>query len=374
MSWLRKGFVHLLSVLLLIALVGGALAASVDRDLSHPYKVKSWLSQSRLYDHFLANIITEAKQSAGDKEQSGSVSLSDSAVQQAAQSAFPPQLLEQSVNTFLDSNYAWLDGQSGTPNFTIDLTSAKLSFALQVGQYVRSYSSGLPVCTVAQLVEMQTQVIDPLSATCRPPNTTPEALGAQTTRQIATSSDFLSDPVITASTLNPKAASGQDQPYYQKLSHLPQAYRLATKLPWILGGLAVISSLGIIYIAPRKRWGLRRIGIILTEAGIILVAIKFIADFVFKKLEHRVFNSASIGQLQQSLTDFAHRVETSLVKTDLLIGILFLVLALAIFGSLFKTRHGSPGTGSSSSNPPLDESSDTPQTTPKPSHRPRLVQ
>src|SRR5207244_4177674 len=63
-----------------------------------------------------------------------------------------------------------------------------------------------------------------------------------------------------------------------------------------------------------------------------------IADYGFKKIEHRIFNNAGIGELQKSLVDFAHRMQSQLVKVDLYFGIAFLVLALVILIYIYKTR------------------------------------
>ena len=107
------------------------------------------------------------------------------------------------------------------------------------------------------------------------------------------------------------------------------------------------------------------------------------ADYAFKKLEHSIFNNNSVGQLQQSLTDFAHRVEATLVKTDLLFGIAFIVLAVIIFAVLIKTRQpGTPDkTKDSSSLPPAEtppaNTTPTGEALPRlktPPRRPRLIQ
>jgi hypothetical protein len=333
MIWLRKGLVHLLSLFLLVALIGGALATSAELSLTHPAKLENWLSQSNLYDHFVSNAIDQSQKSTGN--QSGSVSLGDTVVKQAAESAFSTQLLQKDVNTFLDSNYAWLQGKTSTPNFTIDLSGAKQNFANAVGQYVTTYSANLPVCSSAQLAKDQN--IDPLAAVCLPQGVNAQAAGAQVTQQLTSSSGFLSNPVITASSINPNQNS-HSQPYYQRVSQLPKIYRLATKLPLALGGLAVLITLAIVFIAPRKRKGVRRVAAVLVVSGIVLVVIKFAADYAVKKVEHQVFNNANIGQLQQSLTNFAQRVESSLVKTDMIFGIAFIAAALIIFGILIKTR------------------------------------
>jgi hypothetical protein len=336
MIWARKGSVYLLSLLLLATLLGTALATSANQTLGKPKKVEAYLAQSKLYDHFVSYTADQAKKTEGDTDQTGSVSLSDAAVQSAAQSAFPAKLIQQNVNAFLDSNYAWLEGKTATPDFKVDLSAQKATFAQKVGQYVQTYTAGLPVCADAAVAQQQSA--DPLAATCRPAAITPEAAGAQVTERLSTTGDFLSNPVVTAKSINPNG-NQQSKPYYEKLSRLPQLYRLSMKLPVIFCVLSVLSALGIVFISLERRKGVRQVGLILLLSGVALIALKFFADFTFKKvLEQRIFNKAHTGQLQQSLTDFVHRVESAMVKTDLLFGIAFVVLALVILGILMKTR------------------------------------
>jgi len=383
MVWLRKGIVHLLSLVLLLSLLGMAFATSATKTLTHPAKIETLLSQSKLYDAFINNALKQAQQSDSTGA-AGSISLDNPTVQQAARAAFTPQLLQNDVNTFLTSNYAWLEGKTSKPAFTIDLTAPKQNFANQVGKDVETRLASLPVCSVAQLQQLQnTPQLDPLSVTCRPPNLNPSAEGALVTDQLNNNSSFIKTKNITAdsSNLNP---SGQSQPYYQKFSKAPKLYQLAVKLPWVYAGAAVLSTVGIIFIATRRRKGLRRVAIVLTEAGILLVATKFIADTAFKRLEKKLFNSSSVGQLQQSLTDFLHRLETQLVRIDLWFGIAFLALAVLLFALLWFTRDRNRANADDSSAQSKDGTTSTqtmdksaplpnlkPRSKPKP---PRLIQ
>ena len=390
MIWVRKGIVHVLSLVLLLSLLTGALAVSINVAFGHSAKLESWLAQSNLYSSFVSSAIKQAKTSTANNGQSGGsggISLNDVAVQQAAQSAFSPILLQQYVHTFLNSNYAWLEGKTRKPEFSIDLSGAKKNFAQQVGQYAQARLATLPVCTPAQLATAEQQLSnDPLSLTCRPSVLSPAAEGAMVTQQLENSGGFLSNPVITADSINPNGGN-KAQPYYQKFSAAPRIYRLATQLPWELGAAALLSTIGIIFIAPRKRRGLRRVGIVMLEAGILLVAEKFLADIVFKKVEAKAFNNASVGPLQQSLTNFAHLAESQLVNVNLYFGVAFIVLALAIFVVLIVTRNRTPSLtpakekgsnntpasgeqASTSSHSPLSDDNSTP---PKPK-RPPLVQ
>lgn len=347
MIWVRKGFVHFLSLLLLVSLIGGAFAVSADINLTHPAKLEAWLGQSGFYSGVVTKALNDAQQSASDNSGAGRVSLGDPTVQKAVRSVFSPQLLKQYSSTFLNSNYAWLEGKASSPDFKIDLTAPKQQLAQQVGRQVAARVASLPACSAAQLSQLQATLnTDPLSIPCQLPSLSPQAAGTQAAAQIIGSSNFLNNPIVTANALNPNG-SKQGQPYYQRLSSAPKLYRLGQKLPWIFGGVALVGIIGIIFVAPRKRRGVRRVGIVLLEAGAVLVASKFIADAVFNHLEKRILSNSSIGQLQQALTDFIHRVESQMVKVDLWFGVGFLILAVLILATLWLTRQKS-GTASNS--------------------------
>jgi hypothetical protein len=341
MTWLRRGFLGILSLILFFSLLGGAIAYSTNSALAKPEKVKKWLVESKIYDHFVDNASVQAQKSAANntsREGSDSASLSDPNVQQAANEAFSSGLIERSADKIIDSNYAWLQGKTATPNFAVDFSEAKQTFAQKVGKYAEKRLAALPVCTNAQLLQMQGfEGIDALSITCRPPNVTPQASGAEVTQKIENSGDFLSNPVVDAKNLNPdnKTAS---QPYYVKLSKLPKAYQWGQKLPPIALVLALVSILSIVFVTPSRRRGLRRVGIIFLLAGALLVAAKFAMDFISRRFERRVFNNADVGNIQKALVDFTHHVQNYIARMDMYFGTAFLVIALIILIYLYATR------------------------------------
>ncbi len=336
----RKGLVQVLTFLLLVSLLGGALAFSANVALSHPTKLEGWLKDSGLNEHFVDNAVTQAQKSASKGAGGSGVSGDDQVVKQSVESAFPPQLLQQSVNTFVDSNYAWLQGKTSKPEFVIDLTAARQTYAQKIGMYAETRLAGLPACTALQQAQLSNPAgVDALSIRCRPPGLNPMVAGKQVTQKIIDSDSFLSKPVLTAQTINPKDDKGGSQPYYLKLAKAPQAYQLGQKLPLLLGIVALISTLGIVLIAPTRRKGVQRIGVVLLIAGIILLAITALASTVSTKIEQRVFNTSTTGELQKSLEEFAHRVQHQIVGTELYFGIAFLLLGAIILGYLFVTRH-----------------------------------
>lgn len=329
MNGFRKLLLVLLGVVLFGSLLGTALSTSAKLTIYNQEKVEQWLSESKIYDHFVSTAVEQGQAAVGSTTEGDNVtSLSDTAVQDAAKIAFSQELVQKSINTVVEANYAWLRGETDIPEFKIDLTDAKQSFAEQVGAFVTTNMATLPVCTNAQLAQMQN--VDPLSATCRPANVDPKVAGQQVTQQIIDSDELLSNTVLTAQTINPDPAS-QSDPYYEKFSQLPKAYQFSEKLPYIFGALTLLSAaIFILLYAPRKR-GVRWTSIILATTGLLLVSTRFTSDVAFKQLENRVFNAASDGEVQKSLTGFFHQVQSASTTIQMYFGIAFLALAAILF-------------------------------------------
>ena len=380
MIWLRNTVVYLLSSLLFIALFATVLATTINVVLDNPGKVETWLDQSGVYTGFVNTAVNRAKTSSGDSS-GGGISLSDAAVQQAAQAAFSTSVLKLDVNKFLDGNYAWLQGKVAKPNFVIDLSGSKQLFAKQVGQYVTAHLASLPICTYAQSLNYQN--IDPLTATCKPSNISAASEGSKITEKLS-GATFIENPVITAETFGNSATSGKNQPYYEKFSVAPKIYQWATKAPLILGAISVVSALGVVFISRNKRKGLRRVATTLAFAGIIFIASKFVLDAVTKTVEKSLFKNSNIADMQQSLTTFINLVESEITKIYLYFGISFVIIAAVIIFSkiIFKDKSGrikalrdklSAGDDKLASST-SEVTSNTPPTDAKPVKKPRLIQ
>jgi hypothetical protein len=334
---MRKFGVGFCALVLFVSLLVLAFSTSANIAFKNSHKIETWLDESNLYGAFVQNAINQAEQTAGT-DQSGGISLSDTVVEQAAQSSFSSQALQDDVDAFLDSNYAWLQGKTNVPNFKIDLTSAKRSFAERVGNYVTTYLNGLPACTPQQLAALDPQTTDPLTLQCRPSGIDPATEGQQVTSQIEHSSAFLGNPVLTAANINPHGGvQNQGQPYYARFSSLPQAYRANTYLPWIAGVLALLSGAGAILFASRKRKGLKVVGVVLLLDGVVMLLAKLGSDETFHQVENRIFNAATVGQLQKALTTFFHHAEMQIAKTDMWFGVAYLALALVVLIILLST-------------------------------------
>lgn len=330
MLWVRKLLVSLFSTVILLALIGGVVAVSLNAAFATSNKTEQWLDQSQFYDHFLATEISQITQlSIDDSAQMGGINSNDPAVQQAIKSVFSKQLIKQYVHTFLASNYDWLQGKTTKPVFKIDLSTAKQSLGAQIGQAVTTHLAQVPPCSTAQLEQIGK--VDLLTIACRPPGVDPGLEAAQIQQQIDSTSGARGASVITADSLNTHMArSAKDKAYYQRFSQLPRAYQLAQKLPVALAILALISALIILIAAPSKRLGWRHLAKILLTAGVLLSIAKLIFDITFSKLEGKLFDTSSTGELQRSLTDFAHRAIDYMTHVELYGGLSYLLLAAII--------------------------------------------
>ncbi|HMH31047.1 MAG TPA: hypothetical protein VK534_01060 [Methylomirabilota bacterium] len=385
MIWLRRGVVFLLVLVLFASLVEGVSALTFNRNLGQATKIEVLLKQSGVYDKALASALQNSQK---ESDQNGSsdvtISLDDPIVQQAAQQVFTPQLIEQNVNTLIDANYAWLNGKTKTPMFMINLSSSKEDFATRVGKLVQTRLAGLPVCTAAQITQLQIPVSS-LTVTCRPPGLDPATEGARVAQEIR-SSDFLTKPVITASTLGRDDPS-QGKAYYEKLSQAPKLFQLSQKLPIISGVIALLATIGIIFIAPKRRKGWLYVGLVLLVSGGLLAGTRLSANATADQITKHIHDTVS-SQLKQPRDDFVHHLATELTKINLWFGAAFLVLAITIFITLLVTRNRQPKAPSSPESvqqprpqptttgqpkPPITPASGPPKLK-KPPRPPRLIQ
>jgi len=330
MTWVRNILGGIFLLILLSSLVGTAVSTSGYINLAKPYNLEIWLANSSLYQSFLTTASNEAEKAATTNTGLSSASLSSVVVQQAASSAFSESTFEQYVNTVINSNYAWLQGTTAKPNFSIDLNSSKSNFASQIGVYVDEHLSALPVCTPPELAALgNTSSIDPLSLNCRPASLNIQAEGTMVAQQISSSSNFLSNSVITADNLSPKGQNN-GKPYYQKYSELPKIYRFMVKLPLLYGGVSILSAICAYFLITKKRKALRSISIVLIIAGLILIGLRLAVDKALTVVEKKIFNQSNIGQLQQSLIKFLGEAAHELTKPFLWFGGGYILAAILI--------------------------------------------
>ncbi|HET9174226.1 MAG TPA: hypothetical protein VFN56_02995 [Candidatus Saccharimonadales bacterium] len=346
---MRRFVVYFLSSVLFVSLLAIAITTALNLDFHSPDKVETWLSQSGVYTHVVPYAIQQSQKNTTDQANTDSlVSLGDAQVQHAVQAAFSPQDIQKAVNTFLNANYAWLEGKTATPQFSIDLSENKAAMAANLAQYSKSRAAHLPSCTPAQLLELEntSQTYNILNATCIPSGVTPATAAQVVQTDALTTQSFLPNTSLTPTNIGQQnliragaTSQAPQTPYYASLSFLPIVYIWATRLPWILGGLSVACAIGILMLAGTRRQGLRRITYIAATTGAIILVLSFVSTTILARsaVVHAVAHS-DFGLLQQSILNVIHTALVSLAHTELWFGAAYLALSTGIIVVLLLMR------------------------------------
>lgn len=338
MTWLKRFFGGLFALILFGSLLSLASSIATQRTFKNPDQIKTWLVQSKIYEKLVPAALTVAQEDTTKSNGDGSVNLKDPNVQKAAQSAFNPQVLQHSAEQLIDANYAWLNGKTSNPEFKIDLTEPKQAFAEQVGKNTEQRLSKLTVCTAQQQAALQIP-IETLTVTCRPASLDPKTEGQRVTNEIL-KGDFLSNPVITQDTFGRNTNDPKTTPYYKSATQAPLLYKISKYAPYVFGLLILLSALIIIFTAPTKRKGWRRVAGLFLSAGIILVITRFTSEFSLKQLEKLQPNTDLIKQLKDPANFLIEKIAGVYWNTFFIVGITLIATSFIIFLTAWLTNRG----------------------------------
>lgn len=259
--------------------------------LGTPKHIETALKESRVYDQIVSVIIDNSKKNVNDGNTQKV--LEQPEIQAAAEKAFNPGVLQGAAEDFLGGMYAWLQGKTTEPQFSIDLTAPKNELVQNVTDYAKKRADSLPVCTVQQL-RLLDPSMDLLSIPCVPPGTNTQAVADQFAQDFQNGADFLDKPIITNETLT---KNNDGQSLDQKLDGAPKAYKAVQTGKWVL--LALTALLGALLILARRN---RRAGIRHVAWGMIGVAtFLIIAQIAYWYIFDKVNNSGQNDTATQAM-------------------------------------------------------------------------
>ncbi len=237
-----------------------------------PHKIKQGLGQSGVYNQVVESAVRSASEE--NKNGSDSLSLARPEIQAAAKTAITPVMIRGWAEGFIDGFYGWLEGKTAQPEFRIDLTDAKQNFIQQVADQAESRLKSLPACSVKQTIEMRGQNLDPFTIPCRPP----VDIAAEKQRVVADlekGDGFLKDPVITAEDLS----ANNKQSFND--SALPENFQRLKSLPTALIFFSLLLIVAVVFLAPNKRVGFKKVFIIFLGTGVFLLLSTLIFAYLF---------------------------------------------------------------------------------------------
>jgi hypothetical protein len=327
--------VVLLAGLLPLFLFALAIDAGIIRTAGSSAPIKKVLADSGIYSSVVSSALDQAKNSAGDS--GGGISLSSPGVKTAAENAITPAYLRQNTEKVLDSVYAWLNGKTATPDFSIDVSSIKATFAAEAGKAAQAQAASLPKCTSAQPTNNS---FDPFSATCLPAGMTPAQAAATVKNDIASGQGFLKEPAITADSV--KSAGTNQSVFNDQLKNAPQAYQKIKKTPIILGILSLVTILGMIFLSTSRRRGLRRAGTILLIVGVVVVIFAWVLNWGVNQKALPKLNMDN-KVLQEKVRLLAKDLTGNLDKTYYIFGGVYAALGVLAIGLPMFIHRGRGG-------------------------------
>jgi hypothetical protein len=345
MQFVRKALLVLVGVAFPALLFATAFDFGVLHVVGSPTPVKKILSDSGIYNSVVGSALDQAKKSStGGSE----VSLTDPLIKKAAEDSFSPQVVKDSTEKVIDGVYDWLDGKSAQPDFNVDLSSVKSSFAENAAGAAKFRAESLPACTALP------DTTDPLSITCLPQGVTPAQVADQVKNNVLTGQGFLEHPNITASSVK---SEGSDQSVFDnKLKDTPKQYQRVKKTPFILATLTVAAILAIIFLSVTRRKGLRHVGVTMSVVGAFMLLFAWglnrvaVHNAIPKiSMDNKVLQS----NVQHLATDLVHSVD----KNYWVFGAIY--LGLGVLAILIAMLLGRGGNNKKSSKPPAP-ASDTP--------------
>ena len=316
MNILRRLGLALCAAIFSLSVFLFALFVSVYFVFDTPKATEAALQQSGIYSVAAEDLVEQTQTN------SNALPLNDSGVKAALQAGLPPQTVQSFTEQIVNSTYAWVHGQTTTPNFSIDLTSTKQAMADNLATYVQQKVSALPVCSGPEAVPPDASEV--LQLTCRPPELSVSALVSQVRQQVL-GSGIIKDSTITTNSVK----NAQGVPLSQEFSYVPKAHRYFVWSLLALPGVIALSALGVLFLARSKRAGVRRLSFTLITTGIYSIAIALLSAWGLNRLAGSLAGQGTgLAALQSSFVKVADILATDLRGWWLGFGVGYVVLGV----------------------------------------------
>jgi hypothetical protein len=248
MHILRAVLIGLASFLFITAVTGFAYLLTLHTTVMDRTAVKSWLSESRLYDGRLIAALVQTTNAGGGENgtpqtPADRLSASPEAMQTALNATFTPEFTQAQIEGVVNNAYDWIDGTSPVFTFSIPIDQKRDTLIAQLSKAIEPQIATVPVCQTSRSTQ---------ESTCRPPHMTIEQLANQlTTRSIEDSGAFAA-PISNESFTKPNQKTSQ-KPEQTSLSQLPAIRKGIDLLLLLLPITAAVSLMAIIFATMRGR-------------------------------------------------------------------------------------------------------------------------
>jgi hypothetical protein len=262
-------------------------------------RTKKIIVQTNAYKRFVPSVIETNKTS---KQVGNTIPWSDPIIFNTFNDSFPARDLQYNSELFIDSIYTWLGGTTKTIDFKIDFTRNKAQLAEGLSNYAFTRLKSLPLCKKIP------DSVNPLTIDCQPNNYNLAESQASYKSQLLASDSFLSKTVFTGKDL-PKTTDGKT--IENKLHYAPLAFKWLHLSPIVFAVLLITLSALYVALGSRHRRAISSLGSILMSAGIGLVALPVVFDFILpnltKSLDLGFGGSNATQKILSDIMDYAYK-------------------------------------------------------------------
>lgn len=360
MNILRKMAVSLCALILLLSLLGLAWSHVAAATILKRDTIKSWLEEADFYNT-ITDVVLQTANKDVEQQGEGGIPIDDPEVKKIVAEAFPPTYLQGTIEKALDGTYSWLEGDTAKPEFVIDLNDAKTRLAEGLSNYAFNRATDLPACSQEQMQAMAEsgEDVELLNVECLPAGTDVNAAAATLRNELLNNEEFLEKTTYTGDDLqvtdNGQEVTLDNSPSFKRAQ---TAYKIASYAPYIYGVLILLTSVGIFFLKPTKRQGLRLVSIIFVVSGVLLGISYAGFNVANSMLNSRATELAGESEAAKKL---ASGVVAAVYQdvSNLLLWYAIGFVALGIIGLLVTIFFGTRGKNlkqSTDPEPPIDDS------------------
>ncbi|WKZ30787.1 MAG: hypothetical protein QY318_02970 [Candidatus Dojkabacteria bacterium] len=260
----------LFSALLLIITFLSLNVLVLSSKITDADDVKSWISSSGLYENLvpIGLLVLEDRLREGTLEDE--IFMTEEEIEELAGSVLEPEWVQEQVEIVIDALYSWLNGDTESIQFTIDLADRKAEIINVINTMLKRKFEAASLCTQSEMLELGDNEFDPFSYSCLPPGMTVEEAHSKVdefTQAMSEHEAFLADTKLDSSMVMLPPDVEENAPLvFMALKYGPYALLL-------LGSLI---SLLIVATSPNHRFGFNLAAVVWALSGFLLVIISII--------------------------------------------------------------------------------------------------
>lgn len=244
------------------------ISFTFSRTIGNLYYTKQVVAEAGFYEAAGEAI---AQQSLGE-------SGGDPLITAAVESAVSGDRLQQTLEPLIEGTYAWLDGTTAQPEFSLAVEPIKTNFVSTLTSALEARAASLPPCTSAAQFSGE----DIYSYTCIPPGTDVNAAINDAVSRVVSNASLFSDQLVADGTISASDAAqfGINDPSQNLPSSLPSSYQFLLGGQWYFVAATVLTIAGMLSLSKSWLYGLRKVGVLLVVNGVFVLITGLLLSFV----------------------------------------------------------------------------------------------